>query len=118
MHRVTSRLLTVLAFGLAGPPLATTTMVHAQATIDDCETIQAADAYNQCLAKFGPTSKVKSVEPERPNDVKANGEEAAASAGPLKGRGGRHAGRRRGSHAAHRGSGRKRMAISVHRRHR
>ena len=114
MHRVMSRLLTILALGFS---LAATTLAHAQATIDDCEKIQAADAYNQCLAKFGPTSKVKSVEPEKATDFKANGEEAAASAGPIKGHGGRHAGHRRGgSRTAHRGPGRKRMVINVKRR--
>jgi len=51
-----------------------------QARIEDCETIQAADAYNQCLAKFGPTSKVKSVEPVKPGDIKDSSAEAAASA--------------------------------------
>ena len=116
MHRVMSRLLTAFALGLAA-----VTVAHAQATIDDCEKIQAADAYNQCLAKFGPTSKVKSVEPEKATDFKANGEEAAASAGPIKGHGGRHAGRHAGRHGgasrtAHRGSGRKRMVIKVRRR--
>lgn len=89
---------------------------HPQATIDECEKIQAADAYNQCLAKFGPTSKLKNLEPEKPGDIKGSSEEAAAAAGPLK-RGGRHAGRRRGGHAAHKGSaGRKRMTIGVGRR--
>ncbi len=118
VHRITSRVLAVLAFGSVAA-----TMAHAQATIDDCEKIQAADAYNQCLAKFGPTSKVKSVEPEKPTDFKADGAEAAATAGPLKGHGkGRHAGRRRvaghgASHATRGGSGRKRIVISVHRRH-
>ncbi len=109
MHRVTSRLLGALALGLAA-----TTMAQAQATIDDCEKIQAADAYNQCLAKFGPTSKVKSVEPEKPGDVKASGEEAAATAGPTRHRGARHAGRRRGTRVAHKGSGgRKRISFKV-----
>ena len=92
-----SRLLTAFALG-SGLGLAAMTVAHAQATIDDCERIQAADAYNQCLAKFGPTSKVKSVEPEKPTDFKANGEEAAASAGPIKGHGGRHASRHAGRH--------------------
>jgi hypothetical protein len=29
----------------------------AQRSIDDCEKIQAADAYNQCLALFGPLAR-------------------------------------------------------------
>jgi hypothetical protein len=53
----------------------------AQATIADCEKIQAADAYNQCLAKFGPPAKVGNLEPERPGDIKANSADAAASGG-------------------------------------
>ncbi len=82
--------------------------------IADCEKIQAADAYNQCLAKFGPESKVKSLEPERPGDVKANGAEAAASAQPVAHRGrsarGRHGGRRAAS------GGRKRASFAIARR--
>lgn len=92
---------------------------HGQATIAACETIQAADAYNQCLAKFGPTSKVKSLEPERPGDVKSSGEEAAASAGRPKGAAVR-AGSRRGRHGRagrHGGGGRKSMSFTI-RRHR
>jgi hypothetical protein len=104
--------LTSSLFGAIALSLAAIATAHAQAKIDDCEKIQAADAYNQCLAKFGPESKVKSVEPERPGDVKASGSEAAASAGPIKGRGGRHRGR------ASRGGGRKHISFSVRRRHR
>ncbi len=79
-------------------------------TIADCEKIQAADAYNQCLAKFGPESKVKSLEPERPGDVKANGAEAAASAQPVARRGRASRGRHR---RAGGGGGRKRTVLSV-----
>ena len=81
LHQLTRGILGAVALGLASA-----TAAHAQATIADCEKIQAADAYNQCLAKFGPTSKVKSLEPERPGDIKSSSEEAAASAGPAKGR--------------------------------
>src|SRR3984893_19337898 len=31
--------------------------IAAPRTIDDCEKIQAADAYNQCLAVFGPVAR-------------------------------------------------------------
>ena len=31
--------------------------IAAPRTIDDCEKIQAADAYNQCLAIFGPVAR-------------------------------------------------------------
>lgn len=112
-----------------------TTAALAQARIEDCEKIQAADAYNQCLAKFGPTSKVKELAPERPGDIKGSGDEAAAGAevkAPAAAKGGRHAARgrvARGRHGARhyvtRGSsrrtaakpGRKRMTIIVKRRH-
>lgn len=69
--------------------------------IDDCEKIQAADAYNQCLAKFGPSSKLHNLEPEKPGDVKASGAEAAAAAGPLKYRG-HHRGHGHVFHRRHR----------------
>jgi hypothetical protein len=65
--------------------------VSAQASIDDCEKIQQADAYNKCLAQFGPM----------------RGQRAA-----------RPAGKRYGSHAARRGGhGRVRASFRV-RRHR
>ena len=88
--------LAALAFCLAGVTLPATA-VWAQSRIEDCEKIQAADAYNQCLAKFGPASKVKSVEPVKPGDVKDSGAEAAAGAPLARGsRHGRHASRGRG----------------------
>lgn len=94
---------------------------HAQATINDCEKIQAADAYNQCLAKFGPPAKTLNIEGPRPGDVKSSSEEAAASGGKAgrKASGRRHHGRgkavsRRGrGHAGRAWRGRKRMSISV-----
>ena len=102
--------------------LASVAAAHAQATIADCEAISAADAYNQCLAKFGPPSKVKSLEPERPGDVKSSSEEAAASAGRPKGAAGKAVARRgrRGRVSRHvrHGGGRKRMTFTIHRRHR
>ena len=110
--------------GVALVALASIAAAHAQATIADCEQISAADAYNQCLAKFGPASKAGNLKPERPGDVKGSSEEAAAGAGRpkvgMKGGGkaamrrGRHA---RGGHTIRHGGGRKRMTISV-RRHR
>ena len=142
MTRDFRRLLAASALLIGGANLlfGGATSVLAQARIEDCEKIQAADAYNQCLAKFGPTSKVKNVTPAQPGDVKGSGEEAAAgvaakgpSAAPTSARGGRHASRgraargHRGSrHYATRGSGkrsgakasggRKRMTITVKRR--
>ncbi len=100
-------------FGAVLPLVLSAAVAHAQASINECEKIQAADAYNQCLAKFGPPSKSQNLEPERPGDVKGSSEEAAASAGKASGA---HAGRRRrGSHKA--SGGRKRITISVGRRH-
>jgi hypothetical protein len=65
--------------------------VSAQTSIDDCEKIQAADAYNKCLAQFGPM----------------RGQRAA-----------RPAGKRYGSHVSRRGGhGRVRASFKV-RRHR
>ena len=117
----TVRLVTVHLVGAALIGLASVAAAHAQATIADCETISAADAYNQCLAKFGPPSKAGNLAPERPGDVKGSSEEAAAAAGRPKGaekamaRRGRHG---RGGHAVrHGGGGRKRMTFTI-RRHR
>ena len=101
--------------GAATLGLLAATAARAQATINDCEKIQAADAYNQCLAKFGPTSKVHSVEPAKPGDVKASSADAAAAAGPAKGSG-RHASRRRGRSFRH-FTFRKHISFSVRRRH-
>lgn len=87
---------------------------HAQATIADCEKIQAADAYNQCLAKFGPPAKSGNLEPERPGDIKSGPADAAATAG--KGHRGHTAVRRHRGHSGHvRGHrGRQRMYLKVH----
>jgi hypothetical protein len=35
-------------------------------TIKDCEKIQAADAYNQCLASFGPAAHEHELKPVPP----------------------------------------------------
>lgn len=89
-------------------------IVHAQATIADCEKIQAADAYNQCLAKFGPPAKSGNLEPERPGDIKSGPAEAAATAGKAR-RGHatarRHRGHGGGHIRVHRG--RQRMYLKV-----
>jgi hypothetical protein len=62
-----------------------------QSTIDDCEKIQQADAYNKCLAQFGPMRGQRTARP---------------------------AGKRYGSHASKRGGrGRLRASFRV-RRHR
>ena len=112
MLYLTSRTLGAVVSGLLFVSVA-----HAQATINDCEKIQAADAYNQCLAKFGPTSKVQNLAPERPSDMKGSSAEAAASAGK-RASGGAHAGGRRRGHVRKASGGRKRMTIAVGHRHR
>lgn len=43
----------ILAAALIAPPALSSA---APRTIDDCEKIDAADAYNQCLAVFGPVA--------------------------------------------------------------
>lgn len=93
--------------------LSMTAIAHAQATIADCEKIQAADAYNQCLAKFGPPAKSGNLEPERPGDIKSGPADAAAGAG--KAHHGRAVRRHRGHSTrvrSHRG--RQRMYLKVH----
>ena len=95
----------VLALCLAGVAVSGAA-ARAQARIEECEKIQAADAYNQCLAKFGPTSKVKSVEPVKPGDVKDSSAEAAAGVPAKASRsGGRHASRGRVARGHGRGHG-------------
>lgn len=50
---MSSRLLLALAATLA----AVGTVSAAPRSIADCESIQAADAYNRCLASFGPAAR-------------------------------------------------------------
>jgi hypothetical protein len=65
--------------------------VSAQSSIEDCEKIQQADAYNNCLAQFGPMRGQRASRP---------------------------AGKRYGGHASRRGGhGRVRASFKV-RRHR
>jgi hypothetical protein len=49
--------------GLSGAASAAPT---APRTINDCEKIQAADAYNQCLASFGPAAHEHRLSPVAP----------------------------------------------------
>jgi hypothetical protein len=37
--------------------------VSAQSSIEDCEKIQQADAYNKCLAQFGPMRGQRAARP-------------------------------------------------------
>ena len=123
MAHLTSRPALARLLGAALIGLASMAAAQAQATIGDCEQISAADAYNQCLAKFGPPSKAGNLEPERPGDVKGSSEEAAAAAGRPKGAAGGKTAVRRGRHgrgghySRHGGGGRKRATFTV-RRHR
>jgi hypothetical protein len=47
-------------------------------TIEDCEKIQAADAYNQCLASFGPVQHERGVTAD-PESSGGNGGSGAKS---------------------------------------
>ncbi len=55
-----------VTLGLIAAVFAATAALAAPRTIDDCEKIQAADAYNQCLASFGPAAHehAHSADPE------------------------------------------------------
>ena len=46
-------------------------------TIDDCEKIQAADAYNQCLALFGPVPRGHSIARASADDTSSQDDGAA-----------------------------------------
>jgi hypothetical protein len=46
-----------------GFSLAATTLYAAPASIRDCEKIQEADAYNHCLADFGPVAHERHLMP-------------------------------------------------------
>ncbi len=119
MKALTTILTWMTTLGCFALPLILATTAEAQSTINDCEKIQAADAYNQCLAKFGPPAKSGNLEPERPGDIKAGPAEAAAGGGkPSRVKRAAVAGRRhrgRGAHVARvrHGGGRKRMTIPV-----
>ncbi len=78
--------------------------------IDDCEKIQAADAYNQCLASFGPAAHEHDLSQDAP----------AAGAGRPVAHGRRHAHRGGTRHVhtqlhaqIHVRSGRKHVEISL-----
>lgn len=72
------------------------------ATIKDCEKIKAADAYNQCLASFGPVAHEHELKPVP----------AGIGSGKMYGMGHGHHGRYHGHYFAHR-HGRQQMMISV-----
>jgi hypothetical protein len=49
--------------GLFGLLLFASLPVSAQSSIEDCEKIQQADAYNKCLAQFGPMRGQRAARP-------------------------------------------------------
>ncbi len=51
----------ILLFAALG--LVATPLCAAPRTIKDCEKIQAADAYNRCLASFGPVAHIHKLAP-------------------------------------------------------
>ncbi len=86
-----------LGLGLAATPLFLTPVLAVPSSINDCEKIEAADAYNLCLAAFGPVAHEHQLKAVPPGADRL-----------------RYVGRHRGRHLAyahHRG--RKRMILSV-----
>ncbi len=61
-------------------------------SIEDCEKIQAADAYNQCLASFGPVAHEHglSADPEGGGAVGGHANSASAAAETRSARGSRY----------------------------
>lgn len=104
-------LLGLLGIGFLAAPLAA-----APRSINDCEKIQSADAYNQCLASFGPVAHLRGVKGGTGSDGDGgeggDGGEADGAPSPHHGHhryyGSRHHGRQHieievgsGSHAHH-----------------
>jgi hypothetical protein len=90
--------------------LASVALAHAAPqSINDCEKIADPDAYNRCLADFGPAAHEHHVSQDGPG-----ASPVAASPEQTGRRYGRHAGgRHRGGHVASRGHGRVRMVIQM-----
>ena len=74
-----------LAIGLAALLLAFAPAHAAPGSISDCEKIAEADAYNRCLANFGPAARSGGVSREIP----VGADRAPAGAAPAARRGGR-----------------------------
>jgi hypothetical protein len=93
-------MLGLLGIGLFAAPLAA-----APRSINDCEKIQAADAYNQCLASFGPVAHLHGAKAMPDGD----------SDGGEGGDGGGGSSHHHGHHGYHgsRHHGRQHMAIEV-----
>jgi hypothetical protein len=71
IFRRAAPILGLLSFGLLAAPL-----VAAPRSINDCEKIQGADAYNQCLASFGPVAHMHGMS-SGPDGGDAGGDTAA-----------------------------------------
>jgi hypothetical protein len=65
----------LLSVGLAGLPALA---VAAPRTIADCEQIEAADAYNRCLASFGPPGRSLRLTTDAPSGDEATMAQADA----------------------------------------
>jgi hypothetical protein len=76
IFRRAAPILGLLSFGVFAAPLAA-----APRTINDCEKIQGADAYNQCLASFGPVAHLHGMSPGAGGD--AGGDEGGDAPAPV-----------------------------------
>jgi hypothetical protein len=88
---------TCIYFGIGLVVFASVPAAAAPSSINDCEKIQEADAYNQCLASFGPVAHERGVAADPEGG--ANGPAQARASG--RGHGGhRFRGRGHGHHAS------------------
>ncbi|QAY94683.1 hypothetical protein CWB41_02100 [Methylovirgula ligni] len=102
-------LLSLLGIGLFAAPLAA-----APRSISDCEKIQAADAYNQCLASFGPVAHLHGAKAMPDGDDGGEGGGGAGEGG--EGGDGGHSSHHHHVHYWHHGAhrhGRQHMEIEV-----
>jgi hypothetical protein len=81
-----------VTLGLVLAVCAGTSALAEPRTIDDCEKIQAADAYNQCLASFGPAAHehAHSADPEGSGGGSSGRANAAADPDVSRPRGSSH----------------------------
>ncbi|MGP0061242.1 MAG: hypothetical protein ACLPID_18370 [Beijerinckiaceae bacterium] len=70
MSRKTSVIiaLRVIAVAAIFPALIANSRAAAPRAIRDCEKIEAADAYNECLARFGPAAREHELKHVAPKD--------------------------------------------------
>jgi hypothetical protein len=93
--------------GLLGVALLALPLAAAPRSIRDCEKIQGADAYNQCLASFGPVAHMHGMKSapggdEGGGDEGGGGEGGDSAAAPPPSR-----------HSYHHGHGRQHIIIEV-----